>query len=512
MPMNPEREKILPSIMQCCVCRRSPNSRLSFKCATCARNDVYYPRLELISTLVQKEHITAEVDKIINSDQEWQGQKRTSHARQNLKQASYSLRLLESHKATVDEEMRGINEEIDRLQQQVEQRGATIKAQKTSNNRRKSEIDSAKAALVEQEGPLDESIQSNTRRAERRWTHVHDRSIISRSFLCREAASLYGLRQRRTKRSDGSIKEAYRLGGVPLTDLRELNNNSPSKITANLNNVANLLALTSHYLALRLPAELTLPHRDYPLATILPPAASYQSRSRSFSAVNPSPSVNNDTAARPLARPRPLYVDKTLPALAKDDPAAYSFFIEGVTYLAWDVAWLCRTQGLDVGSTGWEDICSMGRNLWRLLVSQAGVQSHSGATKDTTAQSTLPGLGQLSHGSSYSFLGAVQGAQFMKSWPLQSPMKLVDQVKARLLNDMAGAEWEVLDEREWEETRDETGGGETLVNGPPDGAIRVSDESTQNGVTDSSKDLDTSEQRPTDKSKGWTKLKSRSES
>jgi hypothetical protein len=232
-----------------------------------------------------------------------------------------------------------------------------------------------------------------------------------------------------------------------------------------------------------------------------------------------------------MPRPRPLYVDKPLPVLAKEDPAAYALFIEGATYLAWNIAWLCRTQGLDIGSSDWEDVCSMGQNLWLLLVAKppcppTGLQGTEDTSRTGNSHSQellrvpVPSLGQFSHGTSHTFLGGAEGNEFMRGWKLSSPMKIVDRVKSNLLGDMAGAEWEVLDERAWEE--DEAGKIDAAVLVE---AAQTSPNQVSADISDPAEDIPTInpprpavrelanaegiEAQATGKTRGWTKLKSR---
>lgn len=168
-------------------------------------------------------------------------------------------------------------------------------------------------------------------------------------------------------------------------------------------------------------------------------------------------------------RPRPLFIDKPLPRLAKEDPVTYAFFLEGAALLAWNVAWLCRTQGINISSDSWEEVCDIGKSLWQLLVAPpahpstlmrafAGrdTQTQMKSTKDsprTTIQRTtsFPMLGHYSHGTAHSFLGASEGVEFMRIWKLPTPTKIVDKLKSNLLGEMASAEWELLEEKEWDD-------------------------------------------------------------
>lgn len=60
-------------------------------------------------------------------------------------------------------------------------------------------------------------------------------------------------------------------------------------------------------------------------------------------------------------------------------------------------------------------------------------------------------LGHFSHGTAHSFLAAAAGTEYMRGWRLQSAVKVVEKVKAMLLSERTGAEWEILEGNEWEE-------------------------------------------------------------
>ena len=58
-------------------------------------------------------------------------------------------------------------------------------------------------------------------------------------------------------------------------------------------------------------------------------------------------------------------------------------------------------------------------------------------------------FGQFSHGAAHSFFGGSEGAELLRSWRLHSPARSIDKIKGHLIGEMQGAEWEVLDEKEW---------------------------------------------------------------
>ncbi|KAI9765000.1 MAG: hypothetical protein M1840_007922 [Geoglossum simile] len=423
------------------------------------------------------------------------------------------------------ERIQEIQNQANILQKDIEDGRARIAKLKASLAHRSSDYDSITHNLSARRATTLDSVEKSIRRIDHRWNTLHTRTAEARVFLCREAANLYGLKQRR-RRKGGVIREDYTICGVTIVDLRDLNNAPPAHISTSLTHLCHLLILISHYLSLRLPAEITLPHRDYPLPTIFTPSSSYSAREVPFpgtspsNSSSPSPSASRTGDLPPLPHPRPLFLEKSLPALAKEDPAAYSLFVEGVTLLAWDVAWLCRTQGLNISSNGgpgtWEDVCPLGRNLWLLLAAPIPSPRPSPAepTSTTSSKSQLPlplpvTLGQYSHGTAHSFLNSASAAEYMRNWKLlHGHMKIVDRVKSALLGEMAGAEWEVLDEREWvgesgvTETADPRAMGE-------EGGKRVVAKGEDRETVGGDGVSETSSTRTKPGTSGWTKLKSR---
>lgn len=277
-----------------------------------------------------------------------------------------------------------------------------------------------------------------------------------------------------------------------------------------------------------------MPHADYPHPTIFSVQSSYQGIELPFPGSTPNQStINSPTASRfvghrSLPKLRLLHLDRPLPRLAKEDVTTYNLFIEGVTLLAWDIAWLCRSQGVLTIDT-WEDVCQIGKNLWALFVESASSPStprhsqHGTPTPATEsskaapqglgsaaayAEPTAPVFGAFSHAASYMNLAGPAGTELMRSWRLVSPARIVDNVKSHLLTEMSGAEWEVLDEKEWNEDREDEQA--VLVGGPRkeeeiDGVVSVVTAGADGGGGERK------EERRAKGSSGWMKLKSRSE-
>lgn len=252
---------------------------------------------------------------------------------------------------------------------------------------------------------------------------------------------------------------------------------SPEVISTVFAHVAHILVLASHYLAIRLPAEITLPHRDYPRPTIFSVNSSYHHGDVPFPGTAMSGRSGNP-------RPRPLFIEKALLTLAKDDPNTYSAFLEGVGLLAHDVAWLCASQGVSFGDReSYDDVCNIGHNLWRLLI---GDQLHRRSVEPTFPSSLTPPagsprdgdngdvtkpksmIGRWSHGTAHTSLTSAEGVEFVRNFKIYAPLKLADRLKKRLASEAPMLEWENIEGDEFEDgfedvraagTSDGTSGG-----------------------------------------------------
>ena len=192
--------------------------------------------------------------------------------------------------------------------------------------------------------------------------------------------------------------------------------------------------------------------------------------------------------------------------------------------LAWDIAWICKSQGFDVGKTSWEDVHTMGKNLWQLLLGSSPaarkqlplnvetLNAKSPLEQKGEHHAFLSMLGHFSHGSAHSFLPAAEGLEHMSGWRLQSALKVIDRVKAMLQNERDGAEWQLLEEDEWDDAEAQNepvreGEGEAHIITAKEAMTQDPEMEVEgnNSVGRGGKD---SEGKPAGTS-GWTKLKSR---
>ncbi|OAX83066.1 hypothetical protein ACJ72_02584 [Emergomyces africanus] len=479
--------------MNCHICDRGSNSRLQLLCPSCTRNELYPLRLDHVKVLLEKEAIGNEIESAVVTKNSYDTESVEEGRPDDPKFEQYSSRwAIQAAKSRASQSTTRASAIFDRI---AALREELRKGKKISPIARLYSNSDYRICQSLSLTPEDETEEWRTYRCVYYWrsaSHIH--------------------------------------------------------ITTSLTYISHLLVLVSHYLSLRLPAEITLPHRNYPLPTIFSPSSSYLSHETIFpgsspsqsSSTSPTTSRTGDIMPPPRPRPRPLYINKSLPKLAQEDPAAYGLFLEGVSLLAWNIYWVCRTQGLHVGFDSWEDVYDMGRNLWMLLVAQPsqasaftrvisnrGNQAKLHISNKDPSNPTLqrigssPKLGHYSHGTAHSFLGSAEGMEFMRKWKQPSTAKVVDRLKSVLLGEMASAEWELLDKTEWE---DEDSQKQILreAEEPVQAATKISSTAADAVLSETASltppkalddDSNANEETPTDHkpkgTRGWTKLKNR---
>lgn len=504
--------------MECDICHRGHDAqRLPFLCAVDARNQIYEGRMKNLQLFLGNERLQSDINDLA-----------TDTARPGLDAVDQAL----AQQRLAEDRTGQILATADRLREEIQAARDEAKARKAALARRRSDLATAADGLQERRARLQHELDKSTQMARFRWSQTAEDMTRTRSFLCTEAIRVYGLKRTR-KGATGRYE--YHIGKIPVVDLTSMDCTwlsfptllprvttlqsltpsppalTPEVISTSLAHVAHILMLVSHYLAVRLPAEITLPHRDYPRPTIFNLSSSYQHGPIPFPsgpASTTSSSQPRDSDAHHVPRPRPLFVDKPLPQLSKEDPPTYSFFLEGVTLLAYDIAWLCSCQGVSIGDKGsFEDMCHMGRNLYTFLLG-AQLQAYENLAVKTVAgkggnaegegtDSQANWIGRYSHGTMYYFLGGVEGTDFVRTFKLPSPMKLADRLKKKLLGDAPAADWEVLDDDAW---KVDEGLNEDVAVPGVSGVV--------SGAAHQAKDLE-GKASPRTGSNGWTKVKHR---
>lgn len=177
----------------------------------------------------------------------------------------------------------------------------------------------------------------------------------------------------------------------------------PILTTTTFGHLCNLLMLISDYCGIKLPYEVTLPgkHNEYP--TIKAPHSS---------------------------NPRLLHLNLPLTTLSRDYTNNFTLFIEGASMLAYNVAWLCLTQGMDIGSE--EEAMNPGKNLYMLLIGGGhGPSSNFGRWSHATT-----GAG---------FLGGPEGNRLNWEWKVDIK-KLMKRLEAVVHSQNMKQEWDLVEE------------------------------------------------------------------
>lgn len=208
--------------MECDTCSRSASSSLPLYCATCARNHTYNLRLEIAKAILDKEKYGRQVEKAVEDkgSQSSQEQKdggmgnNDSSPRQAWERATANKEQSEHRTAAISRQSQILRDEIAIMQEETKQRKAVLV-------QRRSEAESVTRQIKERSATTIEDVEHTTKRKEQSWHSLHNKISESRAFLCREAAKLNGLKQR--KKKGGQARDEYLIGGVGVVDLTDMN-------------------------------------------------------------------------------------------------------------------------------------------------------------------------------------------------------------------------------------------------------------------------------------------------
>ena len=211
--------------MSCHICSRAPNPRLPFCCATCARSHLYQLRVEHAKILLEKEAIGKQIeDAIAHIETRGIAGETDGMVPESATQghSCWTIQAIANRQATSSARTKALRDRVETMVAEINDKKLDISQRRLTLARRNSDTESAKYQLLEREAAMLTAIQNNTRRTEHLWHTLHTKTTDARVFLCREAANIYGLRQK-SKRINGDSKETYVLGGMPLIDLRDMN-------------------------------------------------------------------------------------------------------------------------------------------------------------------------------------------------------------------------------------------------------------------------------------------------
>lgn len=212
--------------MSCHICT-SPHSRSPLLCPTCARNRLYQLRLEITQAVLDKEALGRQIEAAVTSDQPQNGHLNVGDCSSRADHDGsrrWALQTVSSQQAGSSTRKEALSQKIEALKEEIKTRKTNISERRAFISRRRSDAESAQYKIEEREAVILTSIQNTTKRTEHLWHSMHTKTAEARIFLCREAAHLYGLRQRTARKGDA--RPAYVLGSIPVVDLREMNGKS----------------------------------------------------------------------------------------------------------------------------------------------------------------------------------------------------------------------------------------------------------------------------------------------
>jgi hypothetical protein len=191
--------------MECDICYREyDGKRLPFLCTVDARNQIYEPRYKHVQLILENDALQNEINSLLdNSNQPGQDAVELARASQRRAEATTSHIL-----ATADQ-----------LRNDIKAAREEIQARKASLSRRRSDLATLSEGLPERRSRQEGEMDRTTQRVRYQWAQVAEEMAGTRSFLCAEAADLYGLE--RVASDSGTWK--YHIGKVPALDLRDMN-------------------------------------------------------------------------------------------------------------------------------------------------------------------------------------------------------------------------------------------------------------------------------------------------
>ena len=461
--------------MKCNICERAHHlKRLPFLCVVDARNALYEGRVENAKILMEIEAIESKVNKILSDNDA------SSASSEPQRPSRAYIESCASEAYRIRERSERIMVAADKLREEVAAAKKEIEDRRAAIAKKRSDISTTSQAVSARRNREIDEARKAIKMTKYTWDREYEAMTQYKAALCMEVAKLYRLQK--VRRVNPSRFE-YKIGGVDIIDLQNMNSTKfslthtlytskanhlegvqPELISASLSHITHLLFLASHYLAIRLPAEITLPHNDYPRPTIFSLNSSYQHGEVAFPGSSPIPPDPRDRQFANVPFPRPLFIDKPLTTLAKDDPATYNAFLEAVCLLAYDIVWLCRTQGVPVGDNNnhFDTFTSIGRNMYNLLINSSLQRNPQQIADDvrspvvanegnepTDLGKGAPRMGLYSHGSGHTFLGSAAGNDLTRNFKLPNPIKLMDKLKSKLTQETPIPEWEVLDDDAW---------------------------------------------------------------
>lgn len=188
--------------MECDICSRIHDAdKLPFLCAIDARNSIYDGRIKSLHALLELEDCQKQIEAMVTRTP-WS-------SRIGTEQTLAEQRIIEDRTSR-------ILAAAEKLRQDINDAREEIKNRKAALARRKTDLDSVSAGLVQRRANQQEELDKVIRKTRFQWAQKAEVTANTRAFLCTEAVRLYGLKR---SKKGGSGRYDYVLGRVPVVDL-----------------------------------------------------------------------------------------------------------------------------------------------------------------------------------------------------------------------------------------------------------------------------------------------------
>lgn len=220
--------------MQCHICGRphDPND-LPFLCAVDTRNIVYQSRISHLQTLLEVESLRQEIKNLLDGNAN--------------PDSSDALTTLKAQQTLSEQRTTEILDAADKLRNEIKAARDDFRAKKAEVARRKGDLDSARDGVQERRSRQLKELEKSSQMARFRWSQSAEDMASTRSFLCAEAAHLYGLKKVTKK---GNKTPEYQIGRVQVVDLLAMNGKSGWHFGSNTTKISQIFPLSSSQLPL----------------------------------------------------------------------------------------------------------------------------------------------------------------------------------------------------------------------------------------------------------------------
>ncbi len=201
--------------MECDICCRKNVAQVGMHCTVCARTAIYGLRLESARLLLEKESLSRKLERVTSRDlssdasnelkllsRTWQAELRKT----NLQAVKDRIKTSESVREASKAEILCLREEVEQKRFGLAQR--------------KKELEIVKQQVPARQQSLVDKLNEIGSRGIRSFDKINTTTIETRAFLCREAATLLGLKYQKVKGDDGRLHGCFRIAGHVIPDLR----------------------------------------------------------------------------------------------------------------------------------------------------------------------------------------------------------------------------------------------------------------------------------------------------